>query len=199
MFKRVVHVVLASTAAAVVSLGLLRIDTAAQDRLKSMPGYVQYQKVAPHLPSSLKSGAVSAVWAADGRSFEYSFDGKRFRYDLGSRQAATLGGAADGEGRGRVGPHDRPAAQDCMEGVRDDRQIGQFGHGRAIVAARSPVLDSAGLSGRNCRRHAHPDLRRRSGPRANHPTDHLIADRRPELRALGPFPFRRSSCNRRVN
>jgi dipeptidyl-peptidase 4 len=103
LFKRVVHVVIASTAAAVVSLGLLGIDTAAQDRLKAMPGYAQYQKVAPHIPSALKSGAVTAVWAADGRSFEYSFDGKRFRYDLASRQATALGSAADSDGRGRGG------------------------------------------------------------------------------------------------
>jgi dipeptidyl-peptidase 4 len=101
--KRVVHFVIASTAAAVVCLGLLRIDTAAQDRLKSMPGYAQYQKVAPQIAAALKSGAVTAVWAADGKSFEYSFDGKRFRYDLAARQAAAIGDAAEPGGRGRGG------------------------------------------------------------------------------------------------
>ena len=37
--------------------------------------------------------------------------------------------AAHGERRGRLGPHDRPAGQRGVEGVRDDRQIGQLGHG----------------------------------------------------------------------
>ena len=75
-------------------------------------------------------------------------------------------GAAHGQGRGRLGAHDRPTGKRSMEGVRDDRQVGQLGHGRAIVAVRRPVLDSAGLSGRNCRVPTLIPMRlRRSGPR----------------------------------
>ena len=47
-------------------------------------------------------------------------------------------------GAGRLGRLDRPAGQRRVEGVGDDGQIGQFGHGRAIVARGSRVLDSPG-------------------------------------------------------
>jgi hypothetical protein len=54
----------------------------AQDRLKSMPGYERYQKVAPQLNGAVLSGAVNGRWSADGRSFENDYDGKRYSYDL---------------------------------------------------------------------------------------------------------------------
>jgi dipeptidyl-peptidase-4 len=89
--------------AAALSVGLLQIDTAAQDRLKSMPGFAQYQKIAPQIAGAVKSGAVMPAWNADGRSFEYSFDGKRYRYDVAARQATAIGESGDAAGRGGRG------------------------------------------------------------------------------------------------
>ncbi len=89
--------------AAGLSAGLLQIDTAAQDRLRSMPGYAQYQKVAPQVAGAVKSAAVTPAWSADGQSFEYAFDGKRYRYDIAARQATPIGDAADAAGRGGRG------------------------------------------------------------------------------------------------
>ena len=61
--------------------GLLQAPTGAQDRLKGMPGYQQYQKmVASSAGGVLQSGAINADWSADGGSFEYTLDGKRFKY-----------------------------------------------------------------------------------------------------------------------
>ena len=52
--------------------------------------------------------------------------------------------APDGERReGRRGP-DPTAGERGVEGLGDDRQVWQFGHGRPIVAARRRVLDSPG-------------------------------------------------------
>jgi dipeptidyl-peptidase 4 len=85
------------------SVGLLQIDTAAQDRLRSMPGYAQYQKIAPQVAGAVKSGAVTPAWSADGKSFEYAFDGKRYRYDIAARQATAIGDAAEAAGRGGRG------------------------------------------------------------------------------------------------
>jgi dipeptidyl-peptidase-4 len=85
---------------------LLQVAPAAQDRLKGMPGYQQYQKISGEIGSALKSGEVRSVaWAADGKSVEYVHDGKRHRFDLSSRTSTVLGDAAapPAGGRGRGG------------------------------------------------------------------------------------------------
>jgi dipeptidyl-peptidase-4 len=89
--------------AAVAGVGVCQIGTAAQDRLKSMPGYARYQELAPQIPAALTSGAVSATWSPDSASFEYTFDGKRYRYEVAARQASALGDAAEAAGRGGRG------------------------------------------------------------------------------------------------
>ncbi len=76
----------------------------AQDKLKNMPGYEQYQKISPQIYSSVKSGALSAKWNEDGSSFEYSQDGKLYRYDIKSKKASEIGEAPKPEGRRRTGP-----------------------------------------------------------------------------------------------
>ena len=98
-----IRVVRLALSAAALFVGLLQIDTAAQDRLRSMAEYAQYQKVAPQIAGALKSGAVTPVWGADSKSFEYTFDGKRYRYDVAARLATPIGDAAEAAGRGRGG------------------------------------------------------------------------------------------------
>src|SRR5690606_27991582 len=56
----------------------------AQSRIKSMPGYEAWARIAPQIPRAVKLGAVNADWAEDSRSFDYSFGGKRLRFDLSS-------------------------------------------------------------------------------------------------------------------
>jgi dipeptidyl-peptidase-4 len=97
-----IRVVRSALIAAALSAGLLPSHPAAQDRLKSMPGFAQYQKVAPQIAGAVTSGAVTPAWSADGRSFDYTFDGKRYRYDVAARQAAPLGDAESAT-RGRGG------------------------------------------------------------------------------------------------
>src|SRR2546430_7147306 len=60
----------------------------AQDRLRSMSGYDQYQKVAPQIAGSWVSGAIVPRWESNGRSFSYSFAGKAYRFDLATMSAA---------------------------------------------------------------------------------------------------------------
>lgn len=76
----------------------------AQDKLKSMPGYDQYQKIAPQISSTIKSGALTANWKSDGSSFEYAHDGRLFRYDIKSKKVTELGEAPKIEPRRRSGP-----------------------------------------------------------------------------------------------
>lgn len=54
---------------------------AAQDRLKSMPGYDRYQAVGRKTGAALKSGAVSGQWLDDG-SFEFKRGGKVLVFDV---------------------------------------------------------------------------------------------------------------------
>src|SRR5262245_55125263 len=89
--------------AALVCLGVLEVHPAAQDRLKAMPGYARYQELAPQIPGALKSGAITPSWSADGTSLEYTLNGKRYRYDVATRQATALGETTDTTGRGGRG------------------------------------------------------------------------------------------------
>jgi dipeptidyl-peptidase-4 len=77
----------------------------AQDRLKSMPGYARYEKMSREIPSALKSGGLAVTWT-DPHTFEYSRDGKRYRYDVVSKTATeTTAAAPEAAGRGgRGGP-----------------------------------------------------------------------------------------------
>jgi dipeptidyl-peptidase-4 len=85
---------LANGLTALMALLALPIGAAeAQSRIKQMPGYDNWAAVAPLIPTSVKSGAIAPVWAADSRSFEYVHDGKRWRYALGARKAKAVGDA----------------------------------------------------------------------------------------------------------
>ncbi len=78
----------------------------AQDRLKTYPGYDQYQRVAPQITSSVKLGALQVNWV-DATSFVYTTDGKRYRYDVNAGQATEIAplpaDSVGGRGRGRGG------------------------------------------------------------------------------------------------
>jgi dipeptidyl-peptidase-4 len=99
--------------ALVVSLagGLITVATSAQDRLKGLPGYEQYQKVSAQLAGAVQSGQVNGTWNDDSNSFEYVLGGKRYRFDVAARSAVEIGVATfetpatgrGGTGRGGTG------------------------------------------------------------------------------------------------
>jgi dipeptidyl-peptidase-4 len=70
------------------ALGLMPVSANAQDRLKTMPGYDQYQKMASQIPGSVRSGALQVKWLDGGKAFEFRRDGKNFRYDVATRTTA---------------------------------------------------------------------------------------------------------------
>ena len=45
---------------AIAAIALLSAALLAQDRLKNMPGYEQYQKMARQIPAAVKTGALTA-------------------------------------------------------------------------------------------------------------------------------------------
>jgi dipeptidyl-peptidase 4 len=82
---------LAKTIAALSLVLGMGLSASAQDRLKTMPGYAQYQKVSRELPSAVKLGALRVTWKDGGKALEYSWDGKVYRYDIAERKAKVIG------------------------------------------------------------------------------------------------------------
>ncbi len=76
----------------------------AQDRLRSMPGYEQWAAMQPKYRDAFKSGAVTAAWAEDGKSFEYTRDGKRWKFDVATRRATETAMPTAQQGPRRMGP-----------------------------------------------------------------------------------------------
>jgi dipeptidyl-peptidase-4 len=70
--------------------GVTTIPTSAQDRLKTMPGYEQYQKMSREIPGSVKLGSLSVVWKDGGQAFEYRKDGKAYRYTIATRTTVEV-------------------------------------------------------------------------------------------------------------
>lgn len=99
----------------------------AQDRLPSMPGYAQVQKMQAVERTAIVSGAINPTWSEDGRTFTYAYGGKLHSYDpvsttdtvtgdapaagrRGGRRGVGRGGSGRGGGRGRGGQGGRGAA-----------------------------------------------------------------------------------------
>jgi dipeptidyl-peptidase-4 len=71
---------------------------AAQDRLKTMAGYEQAQRLAREGPTAIAGGALAVTWKEDGKAFEYDKDGRRYRYDIATLQAKEIGARSRGSG-----------------------------------------------------------------------------------------------------
>jgi dipeptidyl-peptidase-4 len=91
-------------AGAAVAAAAWHAPLGAQDRLKQMPGYEQYQKMRRETQGLTAAlGPAAVTWKDDSSSFEYARAGKLYRFDLATRQTTTLGDAPSGPGRGGRG------------------------------------------------------------------------------------------------
>ena len=61
---------------------------AAQDRLKTMPGYARYQEVGRKIQGSLKSGSLQIKWPEGGKTLEYRQGDKNWSLDLATLKAS---------------------------------------------------------------------------------------------------------------
>ena len=121
------------TWAAAAAVSILAMPLSAQDRLKAMPGYEQFQKMSREIPGSVKLGSLTVQWKEDGSSFEYAWDGKRYRYDVAARTATVIGDVPEGAG-GRGGQ-----GLGSGQGGRGGRGgQGQPARGRQFETADSP-------------------------------------------------------------
>lgn len=85
---------------AVMAVALFLSAGSAQDRLKTMPGYDQYQRVSREMGGAVRSGALQVSWKDGGKAFVYRRDGKGYRYDVATGQTSD---AADSEFTGNGG------------------------------------------------------------------------------------------------
>src|SRR5690348_12025355 len=104
------------------ALATLASGAAAQDRLKTMPGYDQYSHVAPQIQGSVKLGILQTFWVDSGKAFEYQRDGQWYRYDVASRKAAGIAA---------------PTTPDSLRGRRFGGRGGPE-RGRQFASADSP-------------------------------------------------------------
>ena len=92
-------------------IATLPITVAAQDRLKTMAGYEQAQRLTRESFTAVRGGALSATWV-DSTTFEYTRDAKRYRFEVPTRQAtvieANVTSAPGRGGRGRGGTAVQP-------------------------------------------------------------------------------------------
>jgi dipeptidyl-peptidase-4 len=76
--------------AVVTVASLLPVQAQAQDRLRTMPGFAEYSRMTAQLSGAVRSGALNVSWVEEGKAFEYTLDGKRWRYDVAARRAAEV-------------------------------------------------------------------------------------------------------------
>ncbi|MEN3334174.1 MAG: dipeptidyl-peptidase 4 [Blastocatellia bacterium] len=77
-----------------ITFTLLPIRSGAQDRLKTMPGFDQYQRMSKEIPDAVKLGALAVKWRDGGKALTYQKDGKTIRYDIATGQATETEPAA---------------------------------------------------------------------------------------------------------
>ncbi|HEY9231979.1 MAG TPA: DPP IV N-terminal domain-containing protein, partial [Blastocatellia bacterium] len=102
-----------------ITTGLLAVPSGAQDRLKTMPGYEQYQRLSKEIPGAVKSGSVAVKWQDGGKAFTYQKDGKSYRYDIATGQATETGQAT-----GDAGQSDNPMGRRPPGAPERGRQLG---------------------------------------------------------------------------
>jgi dipeptidyl-peptidase-4 len=60
------------------------------ERLRALPGYDRHEALSWQIPGSVALGEITATWAADSSSFDYTFRGRRWRFDVGSRRPTPI-------------------------------------------------------------------------------------------------------------
>ena len=114
------------------ALAALAATASAQDRLKTMPGYAQHEKMAPQIAGSAKLGNVAATWIEDGKSVEWrDRDGKRHRYDIADKKISEPDPKSPA-------PASTPKAARGRRGNRPPAAAGFVERGRQYTSAASP-------------------------------------------------------------
>jgi dipeptidyl-peptidase-4 len=117
---------------------LLPLSLAAQDRLKSIPGYERAQRVAREGPLAVAGGAPYVAWLNDGEGFEYERDGRHYRFDVKALRASAIDASA--RRAGRSGSEEAPEPE---RGRQFDATISPDGTRRASYRERNLWVSDA--------------------------------------------------------
>ncbi len=99
-----------------------------QDLLKKLPAYERYQK-ASRQQTNLSVTAPVFVWREEGKTVEWSKEGKRYRYDIATRTESVLG-----DSKSNAAPN-RSREEGSAEGRA---RRGPAGRGRQVSSTTSP-------------------------------------------------------------
>ena len=116
---------------------LLPLAVPAQDRLKTMPGYEQYQKMNKQITGSVKLATLKASWKNGGSAVEYTKDGKVYRYDIAAGKATEVGKAPEEDQAGEENQVVQQRQRDTQLNANPAQQKG-VQRGRQAVSATSP-------------------------------------------------------------
>ncbi len=108
----------------------------AQDKLKRMPGYTQYKKMAPKLFRSIKRAPTSVVWAKDGKTFTFVKEGKEHTFDVRKKKVVSSKEAKRAPRRFRRG--NRPArGRQYAAHVSPNKQLKVFTKDRNVYISNA--------------------------------------------------------------
>src|SRR5215813_1884998 len=66
-----------------------------QERIKTMPGYEQFQKMYRENTDAVKMGSLQVKWEDGGKAFTYSRDARKYRYDIAARSTSEASSTTD--------------------------------------------------------------------------------------------------------
>jgi dipeptidyl-peptidase-4 len=107
-------------------LGSLTESASAQDRLKTYPGYESFQKMSQEMRGAVESGTLRVTWAEDGKSFEYNWDGKKWRFDLKTGKTAAFGEVESSQDSARRRTGGPARGRQFTEAVSPDGKLKAF-------------------------------------------------------------------------
>jgi len=118
-------------------LFLCAVNTSAQDKLKKMPGYDQYKKMAPKLYRSIKRAPASVTWAKDGKTFTYVENGKVKTFDVKKKKVVATK-EAERRKRTRRRRGNRPArGRQYASAVSPDKKLKAFTKNRNMYISNA--------------------------------------------------------------
>jgi len=117
-------------------LFLCAINTSAQDKLKKMPGYDQYKKMAPKLYRSIKRAPATVVWAKDGKTFTYVENKQTKTFDVKKKKVVSSKEAERPQRRSRRG--NRPArGRQYASAISPDKNLKAFTKNRNMYISNA--------------------------------------------------------------
>jgi dipeptidyl-peptidase-4 len=112
------------------------VSLTAQDKLKKMPGYDQYKKMAPKLYRSIKRAPTTVVWAKDGKTFTYVENGQTKTFDVKKKKVVSSKEAKRPQRRSRRG--NRPArGRQYASAVSPDKNLKAFTKNRNMYISNA--------------------------------------------------------------